>query len=58
MHFCSQEGYLGEVKLKYKQHIMIYLETIIAGMTVEWAMGRTSEWKVDVLKNRNLSRLL
>lgn len=35
---------------------MIYLETIRAGMTVEWAMSRTSDWKVDVLKNCNLSR--
>lgn len=35
---------------------MIYLETVRAGMTVEWAMSRTSDWKVDVLKNCNLSR--
>lgn len=44
------------VKLKCRQHIIIHVETVIAGMATKRVTSRASEWEDDVLKHHNLLR--
>lgn len=34
MCFCSQHRYFWGVRLKYRQHVMIHVETVIAGVAM------------------------